>query len=283
VVESLAKCGAFDSLHPSRAAVWSGLDAALETGAAAARDREIGQASLFAAAGAGAPSDPELPDAPPWTERERLEREQEVLGFSVTGHPLSAVAAELARLVDTRSSQTAGKQGREVRVGGILTQLRETRTRRGALMAFGALEDPDGSFDLVIFAEPYAQHASRLKQALGGESGPTPLVVTGQLEEADPPKVLVREVLELARAEERLPTQPRLPVRADEATRDGLVARRGGLSQHRGDCEVVLHLVIPGESETLLALPSVGGVRAGPRLLAEIAGLFGRDVAELAV
>jgi DNA polymerase-3 subunit alpha len=284
VVESLVKCGAFDRLHPSRAAVWGGLDAALEAGAAAWRDREIGQASLFGGSAGEAAPDPELPDAPPWTDRERLEHEKEVLGFYVTGHPLSAWAAQLARFVDTRSTQTEGKQGREVRVGGILTALRETRTRRGAVMAFGTLEDLEGNLDLVVFAEPYAQHGSLLKRARGdGEGGPTPLLVTGQLEEGDPPKLLVREVLELERAEERLATRLRLRVLAEEATRDRLVALREVLAQHPGDCEVVLQLVIPGESETLLALPALGGVRAGPRLLADLCGLFGREVAELAV
>jgi DNA polymerase-3 subunit alpha len=283
VVESLVKCGAFDELHPSRAAVWAGLDAALEAGAASSRDREVGQGNLFGG-GSGAPApDPSLPDAPPWTERERLENEKEMLGFYVTGHPLSAVAAELSRFVDTRSSQIEGRQGREVRVGGILTALRETRTRRGAVMAFGALEDLDGSFDLVVFSEPYAAFGSLLKRARGeGGGGPLPLLVSGQLEEGDPPKILVREVLELDRAEERLATRLRLRVRADEATRDRLLALRRILTEHPGECEVVLHLVIPGESETLLALPTIGGVRAGAPLLQDLTGLFGRDIAELA-
>ena len=52
VVESLVKGGAFDSLHPNRAAVWAALDAALERGAAVQRDREIGQESLFGGSGA---------------------------------------------------------------------------------------------------------------------------------------------------------------------------------------------------------------------------------------
>ena len=38
VVEALVKCGAFDSLHPNRAAVWASLDMALDRAAADQRD-----------------------------------------------------------------------------------------------------------------------------------------------------------------------------------------------------------------------------------------------------
>jgi hypothetical protein len=56
----------------------------------------------------------------------------------------------------------------------------------------------------------------------------------------------------------------RIRVLHSEATRDRLVALRRVLEAHRGDCGVVLHLVIPGESETVVGLP----------------GLFGRPVAD---
>jgi DNA polymerase-3 subunit alpha len=282
VVESLVKCGAFDSLHPTRSAVWAGLDVILEAGAAAQRDREIGQASLFGEACGAAVVEPPLPDAPEWTDRQRLDYEKEVLGFYVTGHPLSAFAARLDRFVDTRADATQGKEGREVRAGGILTALRETRTRRGSLMAFGTLEDLAGSFDLVIFAEPYVQYGGVLRSALGqeGGQGPLPLLVTGTLEHGDPPKILVREILELSRADERLAEQLELKVTADEASRDRLRALRQLLEQHPGECRVALRLVIPGESETLIALPGID-VRPGPALLEDLVGLFGRDVTEL--
>jgi DNA polymerase-3 subunit alpha len=282
VVESLVKCGGFDSLHASRAAVWAALDAALESGAAVQRDREIGQASLFGVGGAAVP-DPALPDAAPWTDRQRLEYEKEVLGFYVTGHPLASVAAKLSRFADVRSTDTAGKEGREVRAGGILTGLRETRTRRGQLMAFGTLEDLDGSFDLVFFSEPYAQHASLLRSASSGEAGagPTPLLVSGTLEAGETPKILVRDVMPLERAEEKLATRLELRVLASEATRDRLLALRDLLGRHPGDCAVMLHLVITGESKTVLALPGLRGVRPDEALLREIDGLFGRPVAEI--
>jgi DNA polymerase-3 subunit alpha len=282
VVESLVKCGAFDSLHPSRAAVWQALDAALESGAATQRDREIGQESLFGASGGGAP-EPPLPDAPEWTERQRLGYEKEVLGFYVTGHPLGSVASQLGRFTTVTAAATDGHDGREVRAGGLLASLRQTRTRRGSLMAFGTLEDLEGSFDLVFFSEPFAQYGSLLKRALSqsAEQGPVPLLVAGKLEAGDPPKILVSEVVELARAEERLSSQLRVRVLAEEATRDRLLALRALLDRHPGECPVAVHVVIPGESETVLSLPGRRGVLPDAALREELHGLFGRVVTEL--
>ena len=283
VVESLVKGGAFDSLHPNRAAVWGALDAALERGAAAQRDREIGQESLFGGGSARAPGpEPKLPDVAAWTDTERLGYEREVLGFYVTGHPLGAVAPALARFTDTRSSATEGKNGRDVRIGGLLTQLRETRTRKGDAMGFGTLEDLEGAFDLVIFSEPYARLRPLLKNALepGPGQPPIPIVIAGKLEGGDPPKVLVREALKLEDAEQKLASRLRIDVLEAEASRDRLCALRSTFESHPGDCPVLLHVRIAGESETVIALPDACSVSPSDALLAQVNALFGRRAAE---
>jgi DNA polymerase-3 subunit alpha len=284
VVESLVKCGAFDSIEANRARIWAGLDVALESGAASQRDREIGQVSLFGDAADGGPALPELPEAASWTEQERLGYEKEVLGFYVTGHPLESFAPVLARFSDTTAAAAAEKVGREVRVGGLITALRETRTRKGQTMAFGTLEDLEGSFDLVIFADPYARLREALKKALDADSRDgraMPLLVSGTLESVDPPKVLVRDAFELQDAESNLATRVRIRVTASEATRDRMLALRRLLEAHAGDCGVLLHLLIPGESETVMALPGGRGIDPSDELLLEVNGLFGRPVAEL--
>jgi DNA polymerase-3 subunit alpha len=283
VVESLVKCGAFDGIMKNRATLWNGLDIALEAGAAVQRDREIGQESLFGGGAGEPPPEPDLPEAPEWTDRQRLEFEKEVLGFYVTGHPLAAVSDLLDRFSDVKAAEAEGREGREVRAGGLLTGLRETRTRRGALMAFGTLEDLTGSFDLVIFAEPYGQHTPLLKAALSGEGdeGPQPLLVTGNLEEGDTPKILVRDVLRLDRAEEKLCSQLRVRVLAKEATRDRLSALRQLLDDRPGECAVALHLLIPDESETVVALSGRRGVRPDASLRQRVDDLFGRPVTDL--
>jgi DNA polymerase-3 subunit alpha len=165
--------------------------------------------------------------------------------------------------------------------------MRETRTRRGQTMAFATLEDLEGSFELVIFAEPYATHRELLRTALASGSDmdapAIPLIVSGTLESDDPPKILLRDVFELSRAEERLAIQVRIRLLAEEATRARLRATHAVFGQHAGDCGVLIHLMIPGESETILALPDARGVEPTDALVRDVNALFGRPVAEVAV
>jgi hypothetical protein len=69
---------------------------------------------------------------------------------------------------------------------------------------------------------------------------------------------------------------------AEEATQDRLLAVKSLLSNHPGACAVALRIVIPGTSETLVALPFTA-VRPDPALREGLNGLFGRNVTELTV
>ena len=289
VVEALVKCGAFEQLHAERASVWASIEPALERAASAQRDRAVGQESLFGGMGDTEGLDqPKLQDAAEWGERERLAHEKELLGFYVTGHPLSSVATVLSRFTDITALATEGKAGREVRAGGLLTGLRETRTKRGARMGFGQLEDLEGSFELVIFSEPFEQNVELLRIAkngsgVAGEVGPIPLIIHGTLEEGDPPKILVRDVTRLDHAEEKLSASLRVRVKSSDVTRDRLIALKKIFGSHAGDCGVYLHITIPGESETVLGISGIRGVAPSVELCREVDRLFGRPVTERAL
>ena len=149
-------------------------------------------------------------------------------------------------------------------------------------MAFGTLEDLDGTFELVIFAEPYKQLKPLLKGAVELSEGRVmPLVLEGSLEAGDPPKLLVRDGWELDKAEEFLAKSLRIRLPVADVSDDRLLALKAVFDQHRGDCSVLVHVVIPGESETVLALPDVKGVNASIELCRAVDGLFGRPVSEL--
>src|SRR5690606_11065394 len=102
-----------------------------------------------------------------------------------------------------------------------------------------------------------------------------------KVEAADPPKLLVRDAVPLEEAEGRFASRLSVAVTAEEASRDRLLALRGALARFPGDCPVTLTLRIPGESETVIALPDRWGVDPSDELLRELDALFGRRVAEV--
>lgn len=274
VIEALVKCGAFDSLHKDRAALCEALEELISAAAAAQRDQEVGQESLFG----------EMPATPamrldaarePWSDATRLEFEKEVLGFYITGHPLEARRRALAQQATVTGSGAGAASGQQVCAGGMVTQYRETQSRRGGTMAFAVLEDLEGSFELVIFSSVYEAHGELLSRIKNAEPGLV-LLVRGEWEESDsnkPCKILVRELEELV---DTMPVHIHLRVSEWNRRRGQDVARL--LEAHPGPQPVFVHLEIPGESETVLELPPERRVNAGAVLHSKLAELFGRGV-----
>ena len=75
-------------------------------------------------------------------------------------------------------------------------------------------------------------------------------------------------------------TYLRLRVLAHEAGCDRMEALRRVLLAHPGDCEVLVHITIPGESETIVSVDGLRGVEASDDLQRDVDALFGRPVAE---
>ena len=284
VIESLVKCGAFDALHSNRAATWASIEIAMARASSDQRDRALGQENLFGGKEDGDWSEGlELIEVPAWSDRERLAYEKELLGFYVSGHPLAEVAGDLSRYTDCTSGSATGRGGREVRIGGLLTGLRETRTKRGQRMGFATLEDLEGSFELVIFSEPFNLHVELLRSAADGgdqDMGPIPLLVAGTLEEGDPPKLLVRDIMRLDEGEKRLTANLRLRILDSDLNSDRIQGLKNVMLEHPGECSVFLHITIPGESETVVSVGAIRGVEASDGLQKDIDALFGRPISE---
>ncbi|HWT81819.1 MAG TPA: DNA polymerase III subunit alpha, partial [Candidatus Methylomirabilis sp.] len=100
VIESLIKCGAFDSLGARRSQLVSVVDKAMEAAASTQRDRAHGQVSLLdvlSSTGGVRRNPPSLPDLPEWDRSQLLAGEKETLGFYITGHPLAEYRGLIAK------------------------------------------------------------------------------------------------------------------------------------------------------------------------------------------
>jgi len=159
MLEGLIKAGAFDSLGAKRAQLMAMLDQALEDGAAAQRERELGQTSIFGGdptvVGDGAHlAEPSFPDIPEWDQADRLKYERELTGFYITAHPLARFEATIHAL---STATTVGlselSDGKEVKLCGIIATVKSMLTKKGDRMAYVTLEDLHGTVEVIVFPD----------------------------------------------------------------------------------------------------------------------------------
>ncbi len=152
MLESLIKCGAFDSLGWKRSQFLAVLDQAVEVAAARQRDRDSGQLGLFGdgdTAGADEIAPPRLDELPP---QELLAMEKEMTGFYVTGHPLDQYR-EIMKKFTPVGQLTGGEygDGQQVRVAGLVAGAKRITTKSGGMMCFVNLEDFTDQIEVVVF------------------------------------------------------------------------------------------------------------------------------------
>ncbi|MDP3598598.1 MAG: OB-fold nucleic acid binding domain-containing protein, partial [Nitrospirota bacterium] len=167
MLEGLIKTGAFDSTGAKRSQLAAVLDQAVEDGASAQRERDLGQTNIFGDELGGDDSAeplaaPPLPNIPEWDQSERLKHERELTGFYISSHPLARYEATMKALsTATTISLPESSDGREVKLCGIITTVKSMLTKKGDKMAYLTLEDLLGVVEIIIFPDLY-KNASEL-------------------------------------------------------------------------------------------------------------------------
>jgi len=166
-IEALIRAGALDSLGLKRSQLVAIIDQSLSTAAANKRDKESGQGSLFdfldnpEDAGLGEPPPPDLPE---FTEEEILADEKALLGFYVSGHPLSAQK----QIIDTFSTATLAEitampSDIGVKFGALITgvtkKFSKTDNKPYAVLT---IEDLTESMECVCYNRLYEEYAPLL-------------------------------------------------------------------------------------------------------------------------
>jgi DNA polymerase-3 subunit alpha len=108
-------------------------------------------------------SKPEIPQAMPWSDLERLNKEKEYVGIYLSAHPLDEYKYALEFGCNTTMAEFANPSslyGREIVVGGIVTGGREGLTRKGAPYGSIRLEDYSGTNEFMLFGKDYVDYAN---------------------------------------------------------------------------------------------------------------------------
>ncbi|MEO5754394.1 MAG: OB-fold nucleic acid binding domain-containing protein, partial [Chthoniobacterales bacterium] len=179
IVENLVKAGAFDFLGRRRAELFACIEETLAASAASHRDRAVGQVSLFGDLPPAAISRA-TSDYTPWSDRETLSFEKELLGFYVTGHPLDAYAGVFAQgkyLPIVSLGELADRA--TFTIAGAIAQVdRKFTKKEGKPFAVVFLEDLSGILEVVLWNESYVPVSQLLEPG-------TVIAIRGTLDKRD--------------------------------------------------------------------------------------------------
>ncbi len=171
--ESLAKAGAFDCFPEYHRRQYVDPDEDGQTLTEKAiryankmqEEAASSQASLFGGGGTEILSKPKIGRIEPYGDIEKLNIEKEMVGLYITGHPLDQYKFEINHLCNaTLADLKELQRGREMRIGGIISDIQHRVSKKGNPFGQFTLEDFNDNFTFYLFSKDYLQHKPMLEK-----------------------------------------------------------------------------------------------------------------------
>ncbi len=162
-IESLVYAGAFDCFEGVHRAQYfaingSDKDNVIEKALKFSNDNNGFSASaqsLFGEVHMEPIADPKIPNAEQMPLLEKLQKEKEVTGLYITGHPLDDYKYEIKFFCNSKLSEIENNKNRDLTVAGIVTSAAHKFTKTGNAFGTMVLEDFDGTFEMALFSQDY--------------------------------------------------------------------------------------------------------------------------------
>lgn len=243
VLEALIKSGACDCFGETRSKLFARIDRAMARAASIISDRQKGQNTLFGMFEEKAEEKP-APEKqlPEWPQHELLAYEKELLGFYVTGHPLTPFAPLLDKYALHKTNQLAELPNRAVtRIGGMIGAIQQGMSKKsGKPYALVTLEDLQGSVQILCMNENYDKFRHLLEPNKA-------LLVVGEVNNSeDKPKIFPQEIMPLEDAPKKYTRQVHFRLNTAHLTPEGLENIRDVAVANPGKTPLFLCLKRPG-------------------------------------
>ncbi len=242
--ESLIRCGALDSLGANRSQLLAALPEALGDAQSIRNERASGQLNLFG--GEETPETIVYPDLPDMDPKEKIEWERKLLGFYVSGHPLDSYKEQLKACTPLYHLTAEGNQydGRMVTIGGTISRIKGTMTKKGQPMGYVTIEDYDGEVETVVFPSVW----ETVRPILAEDAA---VAIRGRVQanERDV-RVLAEEIIPLDKLRASAPSPAGvLHLYIDAAHDSNEVSQRlaGLFQKHHGKTPVIMHMMRTGQ------------------------------------
>ncbi len=270
VLESLIKCGAFDSFGAPRAQLMTALEKAMELGSKIQKERNCPQLSFFQTESdsfdVSITADKETPLINEWPKTQVLSFEKEVLGFYVTGHPLAKYEKDITRLSTCSLNQLANcRDGQEVSIVGLINKIRHLLTRANAeKMAVLKVEDLAAAVEVVVFPKAFREFEKHIR-------GHAVVFIAGRLNlKEEAPKIIANCILPIDEAYRYI---SRIKIKLEHAGDKQLLILKEKLAQFPGKIPVDLDIPDLQKQRVQIRVGKEFYVRPAKELMEELENL----------
>ncbi|MEX1014317.1 MAG: DNA polymerase III subunit alpha [Candidatus Paceibacterota bacterium] len=191
-IESLIKCGAFDSFGESRGKLLANIENIIKFNQASRKINQSDQSDLF---GKSNHSDIKLEEAEPVDKKILLDWEKDLLGLYLTEHPFSYWSKKFKGKIKPIKELIGHDEDEGIEekliIGGIITKIQSVTTKKGDPMLFVTIEDETERLELLVFKKILSQTKEIWKEG-------TPIITTGRVSwRGSEPKILCNQVKKL--------------------------------------------------------------------------------------
>ena len=284
-LESMIKCGAFDSLGVPRSALMQCYEGIIDSQHDKVRNNVSGQMDLFSVASnnGGTHIGYKYPQISEYSLRELLLLEKESSGMYFSGHLIDSYSRNISDIkpdsisdiIESLGEQGNGKFARykdksSVTVAGIITSKRTKVTRSGEAMAFITLEDRYAEIEVIVFAKSYGKYSALLEEECA-------VAISGSLseEEGDAHRIILSTASPLFTDSEYIPKkkEERIFLKVSSLDDKRIASVRRIAALNRGDAKIVIY----DESTKKYCAMKDACVSPSEKVMERLASIFGEQ------
>ena len=273
-LESLIKSGAFDSMGHKRAQLLNSFEVIVQFGQSVQESKSSSQSSLFdmlEGEQRKLVTYPTLSDVAEWSQGEKLNREKELIGVYISGHPLLKYEQEYNSFTNVRLGDSSSiTEGMMARAAGIVVDVRRKIDKRGNTMAFVQLEDFTGKSEAIFFADAYSKYQNILFTD-------SIVLVSGKAQSnGDSVRIMANEAIPMEDVAGRLTKSIAVTFDANEHSKELLSSLKEMIGEYsRGNCSIFFSVNTGDDKPKLFR--SGKSVDLNRKFMDELFDLFGKD------
>ncbi len=271
-LEGLVLAGAFYTMNKNRAQLFEAVETALDYAHKIQNSKMLSSDSLFGEAEDVQLKEPTLPNTKPWTEKEFLAQERKVIGFYLTDHPLRRYELEYKSFSTIHLGETEDIiEKSDVRVCGVVTELKTKFDKAGRTMAFFKLDDLTGSCECLMFSKAYDEFGKFVEDEEA-------IFAVGNLESSgDAVKMQVNKVIPMKKIANELTESLKLQISKEKISSEKLGELKNILMNNEGSIPVFINLTENGSDKGKLFSLQEIRVKITSELLKSLTNLLGEE------